>query len=359
MRPEGGARDVCTASRCHLRGARFFWLCCPVVALADSLHRRLISLVPPAPEQRVFYSPCRCFISMLHRVTKFLKSRPHLLLGVAIGFAACDRETKPRIVAAPKVTTYEVRGVLQEASADRRRAIIAHEEVPGYMEAMTMEFDVLNSTLPTELEPGDRVAFRLSVTETQSWIDQVRKLGGPTGPRPATPNAASLQSGMPLPDCALIDQRGQAFRLSDLKGKALAITFIFTRCPLPNFCPLMNRHFAEVQRALKDESASSGWHLLSVTFDPEYDTPERLAKYSKPYRPDPAHWRFASGELATIRQLGGAVGLAISDTGGPLDHNLRTVAVDAAGRVQKIFAGNEWTPRELIDEMKRAMAARP
>ena len=304
---------------------------------------------------------------MRQRLTKFLISILPILLGFAFGFAACDREERSRIAppAAPsRITTYEVRGVLQETSKDGRKAIIAHEEIPGYMEAMTMEFDVLNSALPGGLEPGDRMAFRLSVSETQSWIDQVRKLGGTTGPRPsvttpATPNVASTQVGMPLPDCALIDQRGRAFRLSDLKGKALAITFIFTRCPLPNFCPLMNRHFAEVQRALKDERASTDWHLLSVTFDPEYDTPERLAKYAEPYGPDTAHWTFATGELASIRQLGGAVGLAVSNNGGPLDHNLRTVVVDATGRVQKVFAGNEWTPRELVDEMKRAMAAQP
>jgi protein SCO1/2 len=121
----------------------------------------------------------------------------------------------------------------------------------------------------------------------------------------------------------------------------------------------MNRHFAEVQRALKDERVSSGWHLLSVTFDPEYDTPERLAKYAEPYQPDPTHWTFATGEVAAIQQLGNALGLAVSDKGGSLDHNLRTVVVDTEGRVQKVLAGNEWKPRDLLDEMKRAMAQRP
>jgi protein SCO1/2 len=227
------------------------------------------------------------------------------------------------------------------------------------MEAMAMEFDVQNSTLPDGIEPGDQLAFRLCVTETRSWIDEVRRLGVAPEPRPATSNATPEQSGMLLPDCALVDQHGQAFHLADFKGHALAITFIFTRCPLPNFCPLMNQHFSEVQRALKDERGSSGWHLLSVTFDPEYDTPERLAKYAEPYEPDPALWTFASGELAEIRHLGNAFGLAVSDQGGPFEHNLRTIVVDATGRVQKVFAGNEWTPRELIDELKRAMAAQP
>jgi protein SCO1/2 len=297
----------------------------------------------------------------------FRKTAAHFLFIFALSFAACDRVPTPRNAtqsAPPKTTTYAVNGVLREVSADRRKAVIAHEAIPGYMEAMTMEFDVHDSVLPNGLEPGDRVAFRLSVTETKSWIDRVRKLGSTAEPRPAVtapviPNAASTQIGMLLPDCALIDQRGRAFRLSDLKGKALAITFIFTRCPLPNFCPLMNRHFAEVQRALKDEPTLSDWHLVSVTFDPEYDTSERLAKYAEFYEPDPAHWTFAGGELAAIQQLGSAVGLSVSNQGGPLDHNLRTVVVDAAGRVQKVFAGNEWKPRELLDEMKRAMAAQP
>jgi protein SCO1 len=289
-----------------------------------------------------------------------------VVFSVVLVFAACHRENK--LGATPsgstKVTTYEVHGVLREVSADGRKAVIAHETIPGYMEAMAMEFDVRDSALPNGLEPDDRVAFRLSVTDTKSWIDQLRRMdANAKSPRaertPPTPVAAAAQPGTPLPDCALVDQSGRAFRLSDFKGDALAITFIFTRCPLPNFCPLMNRQFAEVQRALKGERASSNWHLLSLTLDPDYDTPERLAVYAAAYEPDPQRWTFATGNAEDIQKLGPAFGLATIRNGEQIDHNLRTVIVDASGRVKRVFAGNEWTPRELLDEMKRAMAAPP
>lgn len=304
---------------------------------------------------------------MRERVARFFSSFPRIVLGISLGVAACDGENKSRratSIAAPKVTTYDVRGVLRGVRADGRKAVIAHEAIPGYMEAMAMEFDVQDSTLPSDLESGDRIAFRLTVTDRQSWIDQVRKIGEPTGPRPPErgptfPDGASLESGALLPDCSLIDQQGRAFQLGDFKGRVLALTFIFTRCPLPNFCPLMNQHLASAQRELKAASTPVNWHLLSISLDPEYDTPERLATYASAYSPDSERWTFATGRVDDIRKFGATFGLTAIRNGEQIDHNLRTVVVDTAGRVKKVFAGNEWTPRELIDEMKRAMVPRP
>ncbi len=249
------------------------------------------------------------------------------------------------------------RASLQEVIADGRKAVIAHETIAGSMGAMTMEFDAASPAELAGLAPGDVLAFRLSVAETRSWIDRVRKTGHTT-PAPRGLAGDALPPGTPLPDCALIDSRGQTLHMSDFKGRALAFTFIFTRCPLPDYCPRMNRNLGAVQGALaKDEGAN--WHLLSLSFDPDYDTPERLAKYAEPYQPDPAHWTFATGRAEAVRKLGAAFGLAFSSTGVPLDHNLRTVVVDAAGRVQKVFIGNEWSPEELTAEMRRAMTAQP
>jgi protein SCO1/2 len=304
---------------------------------------------------------------MTHRVPKLRTSIPRILLGVAFGLAACDRESRSRngpAVAAPQITTYEAHGVLRNASKDRRKAVIAHEAIPGYMEPMTMEFEVRDSSLPEGLEPGDQVAFRLSITETNGWIDHVRKIG--RSPNSASPEqtparsvVATLPVGAPLPDCALVDQRGQTFRLGDFKGQALAFTFIFTRCPLPNFCPLMNRNLAAAQRELSAAGASANWHLLSISFDPEYDTPERLAEYARPNGVDSGHWTFATGAPEDLRELGRVFGLEVVSNGAQIDHTLRTVVVDATGHVQRIFVGNGWKVAELIDEMQRAMTVKP
>ena len=280
----------------------------------------------------------------------------HLLL-LCAAFAACGRAPVAVTTTPPTVTTYEVKGVLQEVLADGSRAVIAHEKIAGYMDAMTMEFDVREAAEMAGFAPGDVLTFRLSVTDSHGWIGRLRKVGHTTPTPPAAP-ANTLPPGTPLPDCALTDARGQARRLSEFRGRALAFTFIFTRCPFPDYCPLMNRHLGAVQNALAADAATN-WQLLSLSFDPDYDTPERLAKYAEQYRPDAAHWTFATGRAEDVRQLGADFGLAISDQGTALNHNLRTVVVDAAGRVQKVFTGNAWTADELIAEMRRAMIARP
>ena len=286
--------------------------------------------------------------------------RFHFLpLLAALLVAACHRSPKPGIREAEKAGTFEASGVLRKVDAKRRKAVIAHDAIAGYMEAMTMEFDVAEGEPLAALVPGDTIAFRLSVTDARSWIDQMRKTGHTEIAALSTTATGSLPPGAPLPDCALVDHRGAAFRLGDFKGRALAFTFIFTRCPLPDFCPRMNRNLAEVQRELSADGAGANWHLLSISFDPEYDTPARLAEYARPYIGDGGHWTFATGETGDIQKLGEAFGLAVARDGKKVDHTLRTVVVDPAGRVQKVFTGNEWKPAELIDEMRRAMAVKP
>jgi len=259
------------------------------------------------------------------------------------------------------VTAYQVKGVLKEIRAEGRKAIIQHEEIPGYMEAMTMQLDVYNTNELAGLQPSDQMTFRLLVTDTEAWIDRVQKAGVTLAAAPAPTEVAfpELNSGDPLPDCGLTNQLGQPIHLSDFEGRALAFTFIFTRCPLPTFCPRMNNNLAAVQKALLAANAGTNWHLLSISFDPEFDTPERLAQYANNYGQNPAHWSFATGATADIRQLGNSFSLVFAPEGAVFNHNVRTVVVDPTGRVQNIFAGNEWQPAELVEAMKKAMETKP
>ena len=284
---------------------------------------------------------------------------PAFRLLPVLALFGCDRPAPRAIPAAPRLSTYEARGVLRKIDAPRGKAVIAHETITGFMEAMTMEFDVPDAASLAALQPGDALAFRLNVDDTRSWIDRVKKTGRSEVATPAATAMESLQPGAPLPDCPLVDSRGVVFHLGDFKGRALAFTFIFTRCPLPDFCPLMNRNLAAAHRALTADTARTNWHLLSISFDPQYDTPERLAAYASPYLADSARWTFATGEIADVQKLGEAFGLLVARNGEQIDHTLRTVVVDAAGRVQKIFVGNEWSAAELIGEMQRAMDAKP
>ena len=281
---------------------------------------------------------------------------PACCLLSALFLFGCGRAPQQVIPVVEKVSTYEARGVLRKLDAAGRKAVVAHDTIPGFMEAMTMEFDVADGESLVALMPGDTLAFRLSVSEARSSIDQLKKTGHVEAATIPTTAMDSLPPGAPLPECALVDQRGGRFHLSEFKGRALAFTFIFTRCPLPDFCLLMNRNLAEVQRAL---SAGANWHLLSISFDPEYDTPTRLAEYARAYETEGGHWTFATGAMEDIQKLGGSFGLMAERNGGSFDHTLRTVVVDAAGRVQKIFTGNDWKADDLIDEMRRAMIAKP
>src|SRR5262249_46303344 len=160
-----------------------------------------------------------------------------------------------------------------------------------------------------------------------------------------------LQIGDRLPEYHFTNELGQPVSTSQFKGQALAITFIFTRCPLPNFCPLMSNNFSDVQKKqLAKSNGPDNWHLLTISFHPDFDTPAVLNAYSKRFGADPAHWNFLTGELIDITAISEQFGQTFWREEGALNHNLRTAVIDASGRVQKIFTGNKWTSDELVEE---------
>lgn len=264
---------------------------------------------------------------------------------------------------ATNVIAYEVRGVLREIRANGTKTLIAHEEIPGYMEAMTMQLDVRDTNELAGIAVGAQITFRLLTTDDDAWIDRIKQTGLRFAVEPSRVNEVTIDEelsiGAPLPDFALTNHLGQPFRLSDFKGSALAFTFIFTRCPLPTYCPRMNGNFSITQRRLLDETNHTNWHLISISFDPEFDTPTQLAAYARSYQPDTNHWTFATSTPEIIHQLGGGFGLVFAREGATFNHNIRTVVVTPAGTIQKVFAGNEWQPAELIAEMKTAMQTKP
>jgi protein SCO1 len=256
---------------------------------------------------------------------------------------------------AEEVRDFTVRGVVRETRTAKSQLIVKHEEIPGYMDAMTMPFQVRDPKILASVKPGDAITFQLHVTEEDHWIDGVKivGVGEKDAPRKKVVDIAPFKVGDALPDLTLTDERGQPLRLGDYRGKALAITFIYTRCPLPNFCPLLSEKFRTVQETLlADPAAPQNWQLLSVTIDPENDTAEVLQRYAKSQRADAAHWKFATGELRGITVLGLRSGLEFWEGGSEITHNLRTVVFDAQGRLRKVISENQWTPQELADELR-------
>jgi len=279
--------------------------------------------------------------------------------------SAPTQSAKPTIVS---TQIFQVKGIVESVVQSEKTVRIRHEEIPGYMGAMTMPFEVKDTKELDGVNPGDAVTFRMMVTETDGWIDQIKKLEADPTANPLPANAGirivrdvePLEVGNVLPEYTFTNQLGQAVSLSQFRGKAVAFTFIFTRCPFPTFCPLMSNNFRAVRDALQSNpNAPTNWHLLTISFDPEYDTPERLKAYSASYRADPANWSFLTGTLVDITALSEQVGLQFwREPGGNISHNLRTVVVDTQGRLQKIYPENKWTVEDLAGEIIKAAAAK-
>ncbi len=255
------------------------------------------------------------------------------------------------------------RGLVREISADRQRAILRHEAIPDYMPAMTMEFNVRNTNELRGISVGDDVAFRLTATDDTHWIDQLKRLGASTNVPAASPAPvktsplAELKPGDVVPDYELVSEAGKAVRFSDFRGKAVAFTFIFTRCPLPDFCPRMGDNFARARELLLGATnAPSNWQFLSISFDPDFDQPATLAGYASLYRKDNAdRWLFAAAPKPALAQLAPRLDLNVHrEPGGSISHNLRTVVLDPHGRIHRQFDGNLWTPPELAQAILEA-----
>ncbi len=261
---------------------------------------------------------------------------------------------------------FTVRGVIQELYPDGKTAKIKHEAIPNYMPAMTMDLETKGTNELRGLAKGDVVSFLMVITDTEGWIEKVQKVN--TAPQvPSRPlirvarDVQPLKPGDVMPDYTFTNEFGKAIKLSDYKGKSLAITFIFTRCPFPNFCPRMSNNFYDVQQLmLSNTNNPTNWQLLTISFDPEHDSPEVLKDYAKRYKYDPAHWSFLTGELIDITAITEQFGQQFwtdLEAGG-INHNLRTAIIDATGHVRTIFPGNTWTPQDIAGELVQGAKAK-
>lgn len=280
---------------------------------------------------------------------------PPLLLAL-IFLAGCKPE-----VSTPVATneTYFVRGVVQAIPPDHRHATIKHEKIPGYMAAMTMDLSVKNTNELDSISVGDEITFYLVVTADDDWIQDLQRTGKNivTSPTPTWRVVESeLKVGDMLPDYEFTSESGRPIQFSDFRGRAVAFTFFFTSCPLPEFCPRMNKNFAEARKLLTaDTSAPVNWELLSISFDPGFDTPEILSGYGKFYRGESAdRWLFAVASTNTLVGLAPKVDLNFWRENGSITHNLRTVVLDGAGKITRQFDGNDWTPQQLADAIREA-----
>ncbi|HEY6554641.1 MAG TPA: SCO family protein, partial [Vicinamibacteria bacterium] len=252
---------------------------------------------------------------------------------------------------------YEFQGQVLAVNAARREIVIRHEDIPGFMPAMTMPFAVKDEALLEGRAPGDLVRGTLAVTDTSAWLERLTKTGFQPleTPRPVV-EAGALEPNALVPEATFVDTRGKTRRFTEWRGHAVALTFIFTRCPLPDFCPALDRGFAKLQERVKgDPVLRERARLLTVSFDPEHDTPEILRKYASRLGADPEFWEFLTGEAAVVDAFGGQFGLSVARYGQDITHNLRTAAVDPSGRLVRIWRGSDWAPDEVADTLRKAL----
>ena len=241
---------------------------------------------------------------------------------------------------------------------DRAKGVVKvdHEEIKGYMAEMQMDFTLKDADALKVVEAGDTIQATLVVADSGYWLESPAITKQPTGGG-ATSEVTGMEPtpGAEVPEVRLVNQDGKKVSTRQFKDRALLVTFIYTRCPFPDQCPVMSANFAQLYGELaKDPDLRAGTHLLSVTLDPEYDKPEVLRAYGTTYAGGKFdNWHFATGDPGEIRRLAQSFGLAYKAENGQVVHSLRTALVTPEGRLARIYRGNEWKPSEVLEDLKR------
>ncbi len=254
---------------------------------------------------------------------------------------------------------YVLTGTIVDVDVPSQKVTIRHDAIAGYMDAMTMPFRVKDSAMMGALQPGRTVTAELVVADRSSWLENVVVSTAPGTPSLPSRVEGSTEPtpGEPAPDFDLVDQNGKRATLERFRGRAVALTFIYTRCPLPDYCPLMTDNFAHVAEALaKDPTIAAKTELLTISIDPDYDTPKVLRQYAARSRGDSdgANWDFLTGDPKKVREMAEHYGLLYEIDSDQIVHTLRTAVIAPDGRLIGVHRGNDWKPEELLRELRAA-----
>lgn len=276
-----------------------------------------------------------------------------VVLGLVLLSTACTR--------APQAREYELEGQILAIQPERNEVTIRHENIAGFMPAMTMPFKVRDQALLSGRQPGDLVRATLVVEEVDAYLSSLSATGHAELEPPAEASGVPriMAPGDEVADAQLVREDGTPLPFSSLRGHRVAVTFIYTRCPLPEFCPMMDRHFAAVQKTLSGRSDLADVRLLTVTFDPEFDTPAILQAHARRRGANPDVWMFATGEPEEISRFASQFGVYVErnpQSSADIIHNLITAVVTPDGRLAALHTGNDWTPAELVADLAAAPA---
>ncbi len=286
------------------------------------------------------------------------------LLVVALGGCRSGQQAAPTASASPSYKVYKLRGKVVAANPSTGEVTLNHEAIPGFMDAMTMPYKLKDPSILGELHPGDVITADVLVSQNADadvLLDHIVVVAqGKPDYRPTSVYHVPAPGDL-VPDFALRNQDGRVLHLRQFRSRALLLTFIYTRCPLPNFCPLVTHNFAVIERQLAANPALlAKTHLLCISFDPEHDTPVRLRAYGAEYigsdtKDAFAHWDFAVPQKAVLDNMAKYFDVGITTGGdGSITHTLSTTLIGRDGKVVQFYPGNEWTPDQVFIDVKMA-----
>lgn len=289
-----------------------------------------------------------------------------LFVILAALLSACGGSSEPAANSA-NAKRYDLRGKVVSVDRMQKRARIAHEEIPGFMDAMTMDFPVREDWVWNDLVPGVEIRAELVVDSSAKdpyWLEKISILANTIPGQEPLPEPTPEQIGKTVPDFPLTNQDGKRFTFKDYRGKALAVTFIYRECPLPEFCIKMSKQFSDMANQIAaDPEAKDKIRLLSISFDPERDTPEKLKQYGLGYLGSDAAdnftvWQLAVGTDKEVRDVADFFGLKYEKDENDktqFNHSLVTAVISPEGKVTRVFTGGRWTPDQVLAELKAAI----
>jgi len=253
---------------------------------------------------------------------------------------------------------FDLKGKVMAVEPEKHLVTVSHDDIVGYMPAMTMPFTVRNESDLQFLAPDDQITATLVVDGSHLWLEGliITRQSANTS---AMPGVTMAKEGDEVPNFTLRNQDNREINIQNYRGRTLLLTFIYTRCPVPDYCTLMSNNFAQIDRALSEDAGLyAKTHLLSISIDPSYDTPQVLRSYgaahTERYQNETfAHWEFAGGTTEQVKKIAGYFGLTYFPEQDQIIHALRTVIINPDGKVAKIYTGNDWKPEEVIEAIHR------
>ncbi len=252
---------------------------------------------------------------------------------------------------------YPLQAEVISADPAKKLITVKHGDIPGLMPAMTMTYQVADAGQIAALRPGDKISADLVVSESKGRLEKIVLVSKGDGKAAGTTQRIP-EKGDVIPDFALVNQDGKTIHLSDYHGKALLVTFIYTRCPLPDFCPRMNENFRAVQKLLEQTPDARNLAVfLSISFDPKNDTPAVLRHYASLYMKSapgekPFDWQFAAPAEKDLPEVAHFFGLVIQPEQGQIVHSLSTTLIGPDGKIAEWYSGNDWTPEEVAQAIQ-------